>query len=87
LLQWGRRRPRETKSLFYIGIAANLTDYFGGEKSDGTFSTELWEYSPPFFLVKIEVTDGPEGRKDHAAFFKDKKFFIRGGAKRRLSDR
>jgi hypothetical protein len=62
-------------------VYQNKALFFGGEKADGTFSNELWIFTPPFILEKVNVEGGPEARKDHAAFFsqKEEKLFIIGG--------
>jgi len=55
------------------------TYFFGGQKSDGSFSNELWATNGFGIFIQINAPGAPSARRDHVSYVKDDKLYIQGG--------
>jgi len=53
--------------------------YFGGEKSTGTYSNELWKCEAPGVYIEVETNEGPSARRDHLSWVYGNTMFVKGG--------
>ncbi|HNQ69656.1 MAG TPA: kelch repeat-containing protein, partial [Bacteroidales bacterium] len=53
--------------------------YFGGEKSTGTYSNELWKCEAPGEYAEVETNAGPSARRDHVSWVYGNTMFVKGG--------